>query len=436
MPHCRQATITFCLDRLPAGKLSWLSNWSVVRKSFEECRKRLCSVPEALLSFETLSRHPNKGRFVNNAILQHLEQFWAQPQPYRAAPPDSRPESQSADRQREAGESLAPVGNGSRLPPEPGGRVIADRNVRAPGDDGSRLRPDLGPLPEGEGEPSPAGGRIGEQGSFAKPDRAVAAPWGEGQGEWEADGAEPSRARRGDLRPLGAEALARGLRVALCSNPEAEVTLAAREVLRHVRAGGRYREVTVLVRKLEGYHEALQRIFSRYEIPFFLDRRESVSHHPLAELSRSALRTVAFGWQRDDWFAALKTGLAPAGEGEVDRLENEALARGWQGSVWQKAIVVNQEPELTAWLGDLHGRLLPPFQRLALALAARQNKPTGRELAAALRELCGGGNLQRRGPPPQLGSCHGLGADERLAGERRTGLSKRTAFVAGVAADP
>ena len=363
MPHCRQATITFCLDRLPAGKLTWLSNWSVVRKSFEECRRRLSSVPEALLSVETLSRHPNKGRFVNNAVLQHLEQFWAQPQPYPAGPPDSRPESQSADGQGEAGESPAPEGNGSRLPPQPGR------------------------LPEGEGEPSPAGRRIGEQGNFSKPDRAVAAPWGEGQGEWEADGAKASRPREGDLRPLQAEALARSLRVALCSNPEAEVTLAAREVLRHVRAGGRYREVTVLVRKLEGYHEALQRIFSRYEIPFFLDRRESVSHHPLAELSRSALRTVAFGWQRDDWFAALKTGLVPAGEGEVDRLENEALARGWQGAVWQKAIVVNQEPELTAWLGELHGRLLPPFQRLALALAARQNKPTGRELAAALREL-------------------------------------------------
>src|SRR5208337_3988891 len=154
------------------------------------------------------------------------------------------------------------------------------------------------------------------------------------------------------------------------SNAEAEVTLAAREVLRHVQEGGRYREVTVLVRKLEGYHEPLQRIFSRYEIPFFLDRRESVSHHPLAELTRSALRTVASGWQREDWFGALKTGLAPAAEEEVDRLENEALARGWQGPVWQKPILIEREPELTEWLAGLRRRLLPPFQRLALRMAA------------------------------------------------------------------
>ncbi len=239
MPHCRQATLTFCLDRPPGGKSSWLSNWSVVRKSFEECQKRLGSLPDAVILVETLTRHPDRTRFLNNPVLQHLEKFWAEPQPYL-----------------------------------PGARDTA--------------------IPD--------------------------------------------------------DALGRSLRVALCSNAEAEVTLAAREVLRHVRQGGRYREVTVLVRKLEGYHEPLQRIFSRYEIPFFLDRRESVSHHPLAELTRSALRTVASGWQRDDWFGALKTGLAPAAEADVDRLENEALARGWQGPVWQKPIVLEREPELTEWL--------------------------------------------------------------------------------------
>ena len=275
VPHCRQATLTFCLDRPAVGKLSWLSNWSVVRKAFEECQKRFASLPEAVIRVETLSRDPSRTRFLNNPVLQRLEQCWAEPEP---------------------AENL------------------------------------------GEAE---------------IPDAA----------------------------------LRRSLRVALCPNPEAEVTLAAREVLRHVRQGGRYRAVTVLVRRLEGYHEPLQRIFSRYEIPFFLDRRESVSHHPLAELTRSALRTVALGWQRDDWFAALKTGLAPAREEEVDRLENEALARGWQGSVWQKPIVLEQDAELTQWLADLHRRLLPPFQRLALGFAARQNRPTGRHLAEGLREF-------------------------------------------------
>ena len=270
LPQCEQATLAFCLDRLPQPRISWLSCWAVVHRTFEECHKRLSELPNASVSVEWLEPKAGQGRFQHSPALRHLERSWAEP---KAAQPE-------------------------------------------------------------------------------------------------------------DVRDLG-----QALRLAECANPEAEVTLAAREILRHVRAGGRYREVAVVVRNLELYHQPLQRIFSRYAIPFFLDRRESVSHHPLAELTRSALRTVAFRWQRDDWFAALKTGLVPATEDEIDQLENEALARGWQEAAWQEPVVINDQPELTARLAAMHRRLVPPFQRLASALAAHRNRPTGPQLAAALREL-------------------------------------------------
>src|SRR5213079_1268478 len=122
------------------------------------------------------------------------------------------------------------------------------------------------------------------------------------------------------------------LRLAVCADPEAEATLAAREILGFVRTGGRFRDAAVLVRRLDGYHDVVRRVFLRYGIPFFLDRREPVAHHPLAELTRAALRTIVFNWRRQDWFCALKSGLVPASQSEIDRLENEALARGWEGT--------------------------------------------------------------------------------------------------------
>jgi ATP-dependent helicase/nuclease subunit B len=179
----------------------------------------------------------------------------------------------------------------------------------------------------------------------------------------------------------------KSLRVAACDNPEAEVTLAAREVLRFVRAGGRYREVTVLARRLEDYHAAIATIFGRYEIPVFLDRRESVSHHPLAELTRSAVRTLIYSWRHDDWFGALKTGLVYAGDAEIDRLENEALARGWNGPVWQKPVAIPGDEPLQEWVEGLRRKIVPPFINLAVNLGRQSNRPNGPELAAALREF-------------------------------------------------
>jgi ATP-dependent helicase/nuclease subunit B len=180
--------------------------------------------------------------------------------------------------------------------------------------------------------------------------------------------------------------LVKTLRIAICANPEAEATLAAREVLGFVRGGGRFREVAVVVRQLEDYYETIRRIFSRYEIPFFLDRREPVGHHPIAELTRNAIRTIAFGWESEDWFGALKTGLVHANDTEIDHLENEALARGWKGQDWVRPIKIQDEPALAQQLEPLRQRLVRPFQRLAAALATGQaavlesrsafNKPT------------------------------------------------------------
>jgi len=186
--------------------------------------------------------------------------------------------------------------------------------------------------------------------------------------------------------------LANAVRVVACANPEAEATFAAREILRFVREqGGRFRDVAVLVRKLDNYHSALQRVFTRYEIPFFLDRREPVAHHPLAELTRCALRTVAFGWRHADWFGALKSGLVDAPETEIDWLENEALARGWEGQAWHGELKFDGDPDLGRKLDHLRYGLIQPFNQLREALAfgatSQRRGPTGQELAVAIQKF-------------------------------------------------
>ena len=163
-----------------------------------------------------------------------------------------------------------------------------------------------------------------------------------------------------------------------CANPEAEAALAAEEILRFVNnEGGRFRDAAVLVRRLDPYHDALRRVFTRREIPFFLDRREPVAHHPLAELTRYALRTIIFGWRIDDWFGALKCGLVQADEAGLDDLEIEALARGWRGEMWLKAMPPEGER-----FESLRQTIVPTFAHLRDALGQR---PNGRELGDGLR---------------------------------------------------
>jgi len=193
------------------------------------------------------------------------------------------------------------------------------------------------------------------------------------------------------------------IRVLECAHPEQELVAVAREIRRFVRDGGRYRDVAVLVRQLETYHDVARRVLSRYDIPYFLDRRERVAHHPLAELTRCALRTLAFHWRHDDWFGALKSGLVRVSDSRLDWLENEALEHGWEGGAWHRDLVIRRRsktPEMEEALNQLRRELIEPFQGLQRRAG---ETPTGRQLSEALRrfweDLKAGRTLERWSQP-------------------------------------
>src|SRR5262249_4035008 len=83
IPHCAQATLAFCLDQEPTGQESWLSSWSMVRRTCRECRQRLEGTARGVVEVEVLGRRADRGRFVGNEVLSHLERHWAEPELFR-----------------------------------------------------------------------------------------------------------------------------------------------------------------------------------------------------------------------------------------------------------------------------------------------------------------------------------------------------------------
>jgi ATP-dependent helicase/nuclease subunit B len=138
-----------------------------------------------------------------------------------------------------------------------------------------------------------------------------------------------------------------GISIHTAVHRRAEVEGAAREMLKLVREGHcRWRDISVMVRNIEDYHDLLSTIFKDYEIPYFFDRKRSVSHHPLVEFIRSALEVVNQNWRYDAVFRCIKTDfLLPLEEQDngnllsewrhrADELENYVLMFGIHGSRW------------------------------------------------------------------------------------------------------
>ncbi len=129
--------------------------------------------------------------------------------------------------------------------------------------------------------------------------------------------------------------VANGISVIAAADRRAEVEGMAREIVRLCRDRDyRWRDIVVLLRDVELYGGLIEAIFTDHGIPFFLDHKRTVLHHPLVELIRAALETVAENWPFDPVFRFLKTDLAPVSRQEVDLLENYVLAHGIRGNRW------------------------------------------------------------------------------------------------------
>lgn len=126
-----------------------------------------------------------------------------------------------------------------------------------------------------------------------------------------------------------------GIRLVSAAGSRVEVEGVAREILRLAREKGyRYRDMAVILRDLDSYGELIATVFQEYQIPFFMDMKRPVTHHPLVELIVSGLETINTYWSYEPLFRYLKTDLVPIARDEVDRLENYVLKYGIRGSQW------------------------------------------------------------------------------------------------------
>ncbi len=134
--------------------------------------------------------------------------------------------------------------------------------------------------------------------------------------------------------------LSRALSIHRADGRRAEVEGAVREMVRLAREEGvRWREMGLLVRRLEDYDQLIAPMMEEYEVPFFLDQKTSMLHHPLIEFIRSALDVVLGFWKYDDVFRCIKSEFLLPLDGsltreDMDVLENYVLASGIQGYRW------------------------------------------------------------------------------------------------------
>ena len=128
------------------------------------------------------------------------------------------------------------------------------------------------------------------------------------------------------------------LRLYSLINPKAELQFAAAKISRLVRERGyRYRDFAIVSSDVERYEPYVESVLGRYNIPCFVDIKQSILYHPLTELIRAVLEMIEKDFTEESVFRYLRTGLCGFSMEETDLLENYCLEKGIHGaSRWKK----------------------------------------------------------------------------------------------------
>jgi ATP-dependent helicase/nuclease subunit B len=120
-----------------------------------------------------------------------------------------------------------------------------------------------------------------------------------------------------------------------CENRRGEAMAAAAQAAALVAGGMRYRDVLVLSRDINDYADLLEAAFAEHGIPYFLDRRRTVAHHPLLQLLRGIFTMLLHDWPHEAVMSVMKTGLVGLTDDEADELENYVLLHRIHGqNIW------------------------------------------------------------------------------------------------------
>ena len=125
--------------------------------------------------------------------------------------------------------------------------------------------------------------------------------------------------------------------VANCPAPRDEVRWAAGIIQELAKEGYRYRDIVLCARSFDRYQDHVREVFSEFDIPVFQAEKTDILKKPVFTLITAALDTVSGGYEYEDIFRYLKTGLAGLSPEECDRLENYVRTWDLWGSRWTGA---------------------------------------------------------------------------------------------------
>ena len=124
-----------------------------------------------------------------------------------------------------------------------------------------------------------------------------------------------------------------------------EVEYVSARIRQLAAQGYRYRDIAVASRSMDSYGPLLESLFRRDGIPAYISRRSDILEKPVMTLLLSAVDAVTGGFEYEDMFRYLKTGMTGVTAAECDLLENYVIRWDIRGNMWLRDVPWTLNPD-------------------------------------------------------------------------------------------
>lgn len=127
------------------------------------------------------------------------------------------------------------------------------------------------------------------------------------------------------------------IRLFLANNQYSEMEFVAKEIIKLVRDKNlRYKDISVITKNIDTYSSLTKAIFSKYNIPVFIDEKKDLSQNILVKYLLSILEIFNKNWSYEAVFNYIKTGFLDIEKDEIFKLENYCIRWGIKANKWYK----------------------------------------------------------------------------------------------------
>ena len=187
----------------------------------------------------------------------------------------------------------------------------------------------------------------------------------------------------------------RDLSVFLSANPYSEIEYVASKIVENVRDNGyRYNEIGIVTKNIDTYSGLIKAIFSKYNIPVYIDEKKDLGQNILIKYIISLLEVFSKNWSYESMIAYIKTKFCDIEDEEI--YEIEKYARRWEikYSKWYKEDwKYGESGEKLKYLNNIRKKVVEPL--LSLRNKCYKNT-TCKDLSKAIYEFLIENDIDRK----------------------------------------